>query len=155
MSSLTPPSLSARDLTSFLHEKIPLSRAMAVNVVEQSASQLVLEAPLAPNINHLETAFGGSLHALPTLACYAALWTVLREAGIDGHVVVKHSEAYYRQPVKGRLRAVCSRPSTTTVTQFMTDLRRNKKARMNLEATVEGAAGKPAVEFKGTFVALI
>ena len=128
---------------------------MEVNVVEQSASQLVLEAPLAPNINHLETAFGGSLHALPTLACYATLWTILREAGINGHVVVKHSEANYRQPVKGRLRATCARPSKTIVTQFMSDLHRNKKARMKLEALVEGAAGKPAVEFKGTFVALI
>lgn len=155
MSSLTPPGLSARDLTSYLHEKIPLSRAMEVSVVEQTASQLVLDAPLAANINHLGTAFGGSLQTLATLACYAALWTILREAGIDGHVVVKHSEAHYRQPVKGHLRAICSRPSQTIVTQFMTELRRNKKARMNLKAIVEGTAGKPAVEFKGTFVALI
>ncbi len=155
MSSITPSGLSARDLTAFLREKIPLSRAMEVTVVEQDGSRLVLEAPLAANVNHLGSAFGGSLHALPTLACYAALWTILREAGIDGHVVVKHSEANYRQPVKGRLRATCLRPAQTRVDQFMGDLRRNKKARMELTATVEGEGGKPAVEFSGTFVALV
>jgi len=155
MSSLTPSSLSARALTAFLHEKIPLSKAMEVNVAEQNGTELILEAPLAANINHLGTAFGGSLHALPTLACYAMLWTILRDAEIDGHVVVKHSEAHYRQPVKGRLRAKCSRPSKTIVAQFMSDLRRNKKARMDLESIVEGEPGKPAVEFQGTFVALV
>jgi thioesterase domain-containing protein len=155
MNSPSPSSLSARDLTAFLHEKIPLSRAMDVSVVAQNGRQLVLEAPLAANVNHLGTAFGGSLHALPTLACYAMLWTLLRDAGFDGHVVVKHSEAHYRQPVKGRLRATCSRPSAPIVAQFLADLRRNKKARMELTAIVEGETDKPAVEFKGTFVALV
>lgn len=146
--------MSARDLAAFLHEKIPLTRTMGVLVVE-SGTRLVLEAPLAPNVNHLGSAFGGSLHALPTLACYAALWTLLYEAGLDGHVVVRRSSAEYRQPVKGPLRAVCLRPAPEAAQAFMADLRRNKKARMELTAIVEGDNGKPAVEFNGTFVALI
>ncbi len=154
MSSLTPPGMSAGDLTAFLQEKIPLTRAMGVRVVE-SGARLVIEAPLAANVNHLGTAFGGSLHALPTLACYATLWTLLYAAGIDGHVVVKHSAANYRQPVKGPLRAVCLRPAPDAVVEFLADLRRNNKARMELTAIVEGEGGKPAVEFSGTFVALM
>jgi thioesterase domain-containing protein len=150
----TPPSLSRHDLEKFLHEKIPLTAAMKVTVAETSP-RLVLEAPLAANINHLGSAFGGSLHALPTLACYAAVWMVLHEAGLDGHVVVKHSEASYRQPVKTVLRAVCPRPETKIAATFLEDLRRNKKARMNLDAFVEGTGGKPAVEFSGSFVALL
>jgi thioesterase domain-containing protein len=146
--------MSAHDLTAFLHEKIPLTRAMGVRVVE-SGARLVLEAPLGANVNHLGTAFGGSLHALPTLACYAALWTLLYEAGLDGHVVVRRSAAEYRQPVKETLRAVCLRPMPAVAAEFMADLRRNKKARMELTAMVEGENGKPAVEFSGTFVALV
>ncbi len=146
--------MSARDLETFLHEKIPLSRAMGVHVAESGDKRLILDAPLAENINHLGTAFGGSLHALPTLACYATLWTLMRAAGVDGHVVVKQSGAKYRQPVKGSLRAICSRPPEPLVAKFMDDLRRHKKARMELAAIVEGANGSPAVEFRGTFVAL-
>lgn len=155
MSHLVPDSLSTRGLTAFFHEQIPLTRAMEVRVAESSAHRLVLEAPLAPNRNHLGTAFGGSLHALPTLACYGALWMVLREAGLDGHVVVKRTQAVYRTPVEGTMRAVCERPSAKSVTEFLADLRRHKKARMDLTAIVEGSNGKPAVEFGGAFVAVV
>jgi thioesterase domain-containing protein len=155
MSNLVPDSMSAQSLEAFLHEKIPLTRAMGLHVAESNARRLVLEAPLAANKNHLGTAFGGSLHALPTLACYAGLWTLLREAGIDGHVVVKRSQAYYRQPVSGVLRAVCVRPAAERVKEFIGDLRRHKKARMDLASVVEGTGGKPAVEFSGSFVAVV
>lgn len=155
MSELVPESMSTKGLEAFLHEKIPLTKAMGLHVAESNAHRLVLEAPLDANKNHLGTAFGGSLHTLPTLACYAALWTLLREAGLDGHVVVKHSEAHYHQPVTGTLRAVCVRPSATLVKDFASDLRRHKKARMDLTAIVEGAKGKPAVEFSGSFVAVV
>jgi thioesterase domain-containing protein len=155
VSNLVPDSLSAQGLEAFLREKIPLTRAMDVRVAESNAQRLVLEAPLAPNQNHLGTAFGGSLHALPTLACYAGVWTLLREAGLDGHVVVKRSSASYRQPVTGLLRAICVRPEAARAQEFIADLRRHRKARMDLTAIVEGTDGKPAVEFAGTFVAVV
>ena len=155
MSELVPDSMSARDLEKFLHGKIPLTKAMGLRVAESTAARLVLEAPLDKNVNQLGTAFGGSLHALPTLACYAALWTLLRAAGVDGHVVVKRSSAAYRAPVTGRLRAVCARPPAALVQEFIGDLQRHKKARMELTAIVEGPAGKPAVEFSGSFVAVV
>jgi len=155
MTDTIPENLSPQALEAYLHKQIPLSRAMEVRVVETGPERLVLEAPLAANINHLGSAFGGSLHALSTLACYSALWTVMREAGVNGHVVVKRSGANYRQPVKGGLRAVCSRPANGTVTRFLDDLRRHKKARMELVAIIAGDNGKPAVEFHGTFVALV
>jgi thioesterase domain-containing protein len=155
MSHLVPDSVTADGLTAFLHEQIPLTRAMGLRAVEANAQRLVLEAPLEANRNHLGTAFGGSLHALPTLACYGSLWMVLREAGIDGHVVVKRSNAAYRAPVTGSLRAVCERPAAPLVDEFLADLRRHGKARMELHAIVEGAAGKPAVEFNGSFVAVV
>jgi len=155
MSELVPDSMTTRGLEAFLHEKIPLTQAMGLHVAESSPARLVLEAPLAANRNHLGTAFGGSLHALPTLACYAALWTLLREAGIDGHVVVKRSAASYRSPVTGVLRATCVRPPAELVAEFIDDLRRHRKARMELTAIVEGAGGRPAVEFTGSFVAVV
>ncbi|HVU17084.1 MAG TPA: YiiD C-terminal domain-containing protein [Candidatus Didemnitutus sp.] len=154
MSNIVPESLQRQDLERFLHDKIPLTRAMELRVVESNGDRLVLEAPLAPNRNHLGTAFGGSLHNLPTLACYAVVWTLLREAGIDGHVVVKRSAASYREPVTGSLTATCPRPAAGRVAKFVSDLQRYHKARMDLHATIAGANGKPAVEYTGTFVAI-
>ena len=155
MSDSVPASLAPADLEAYLHEKIPLTKAMGICVIETGPRQLVLEAPLAPNVNHLGSVFGGALHALPTLACYAALWTLLREGGVDGHVVVKKSYANYLQPVKGTFRATCLRPPPGIAAEFLDDLRRHKKARMDLESVVPGTGGKPAVEFHGSFVAVL
>lgn len=55
-------------LRTYLHDHIPLSRAMAVEVVEASANHVLLEAPLAPNINMHGTMFGGSSATLALLA---------------------------------------------------------------------------------------
>ena len=155
MSDLVPDSLSPAALEAFLHAKIPLTKAMGLRVIETGPRQIVLEAPLAPNINHLGSVFGGTLHALPTLACYAALWSLLFESGIAGHVVVKKSSAHYRQPVTATFRASCQRPPSDVAAAFLADLRRHKKARMDLESVVLGANGKAAVEFSGSFVAVV
>jgi thioesterase domain-containing protein len=154
MSESVPASLEPRVLEAYLHEKIPLTRAMGIRVIQTGPHRLVLEAPLAPNVNHLGSVFGGALHALPTLACYAALWAMLHEGGIDGHVVVKKSYAHYRQPVRATFRAICERPPPGIAAEFMDDLRRHKKARMDLESVVPGTGDKPAVEFHGSFVAV-
>jgi thioesterase domain-containing protein len=155
---MTPPPtnrLTANALETFLHESIPLTRAMGVSVAENNRHRLVLEAPLELNINHLDTAFGGSLQTLATLACYAGLWTLLRENGITGHVVVKRSQALFRTPVKGRLRAVWEVPPAPVVTEFLRNLQRHKMARMELASMIEDPEGQAAVEFTGSFVALV
>jgi thioesterase domain-containing protein len=155
MSEVVPASLSPLALEKILHAKIPLTAAMGIRVVQTGPHRLILEAPLAPNVNHLGTAFGGALHTLPTLACYAALWTLLVEGGLDGHVLVKESHARYRAPVRGTFRATCERPAPDLVTRFLDELRRFKKARMDLSSMVDGTDGKPAVEFTGSFVAVV
>ena len=147
--------MAPAELEQFLHAKIPLTAAMGIRVIQTGPRRLILEAPLEPNINHLGSVFGGALHTLPTLACYAALWTLLVEGGVDGHVIVKKSYANYRQPVRGPFRAQCDRPPPGIAAEFIDDLRRFKKARMDLESIIEGADGKNAVEFHGSFVAVL
>jgi thioesterase domain-containing protein len=155
MSDIVPASMAPAELEKFLHAKIPLTAAMGIRVIQTGPRRLILEAPLEPNVNHLGSVFGGALHTLPTLACYAALWTLLVESGVDGHVVVKQSYAKYAQPVKQTFRATCARPPPGIAAEFIDDLRRFKKARMDLESIVEGTDGKPAVEFHGSFVAVL
>ena len=60
-SSPPAPLPSPAALESYLHEHIPITRAMQVRVVEIGPEHARLTAPLAPNINHRETVFGGGL----------------------------------------------------------------------------------------------
>ena len=142
---------SGADLERFLHAQIPLTVAMDVHVAECSDARLVLTAPLAPNRNHLQTAFGGSLHALATLSGYSLLWWLLREP--RAHIVIRESKIVYERAVRGELRAVCDSPSPAELERFRRDFARKGKARIQLDSIIE-QNGETAVRFCGMFVAI-
>jgi thioesterase domain-containing protein len=139
----------AQQIERLLHSKIPITRALGVRVEEYDGQRLVLGAPLQANINHLGTAFGGSLHALAVLSGYGLLWLELKET--DCHIVIRESTIYYDRPVRDEIRAVCLRPET--VEEFKRSFQQKGKARITLSAIIEDD-GKTAVRFRGTFVAL-
>jgi thioesterase domain-containing protein len=143
--------MDSATLEHYLHEKIPLARAMEVRVVECRPELLILTAPLAPNHNHLGTAFGGSLSVLATLAGYSFLWLALGDTG--AHIVIRESAIGYRRPVRGELRAICRGAGEAELARFHSQYAARGKARLRLEVTIE-EAGEVAVEFAGTFVAL-
>src|SRR3989344_2448014 len=62
---------------------------MEVTVVEASPHQVVLSAPLAPNINHRETVFGGSASAVAILAAWSMLHLRLSAEGLGSRLVVQ------------------------------------------------------------------
>jgi thioesterase domain-containing protein len=143
--------MNATALERYLHEKIPLARAMEVHVEACRLERLVLTAPLRPNHNHLGTAFGGSLSVLATLAGYSYLWVALGDAG--GHIVIRASKMNFQRPVRGELRAICRGAAEEALAQFRFRYAARGKARLNLAVTIE-EAGEIAVEFEGTFVAI-
>ena len=61
MAATAPPDANA--VERYLHRHIPLTAAMGVRVAAVTLQRAELRAPLAPNINHRETVFGGSAAA--------------------------------------------------------------------------------------------
>jgi thioesterase domain-containing protein len=144
------PEQRLRETERFLHEQIPLTRAMEVRVENFDDLQLILTAPLGPNHNHLGTAFGGSLAALLVLAGYSLLWLELGDR--EAHVVISESRMKFRRPVRGTIRAVCLRPEPDVLAAFQASFATRGKARINLRVVIEHE-GEIAVEFEGTYVA--
>lgn len=142
---------SPEETTRYLHEKIPLTRAMGVKVESYDSEKLVLSAPLETNHNHLGTAFGGSLAAIATLAGYALLWLELGDR--NSHVVIKSSSIQYRHPVHGNLRAVCKRLAPNQLDLFRTKFARTGKSGLELAVTIE-ENNRVCVDFQGLFVAI-
>ena len=141
----------------FLHEMIPLAKAMEVGVEVSDGHALVLTAPKERNKNSLNTAFGGSLVSLATLAGYGVVWELMRDEKADAkpswHIVVKESRAAYRHPVIGDLRAICERPAQAAIAEFKEALARYGKAKLKLRARViEG--GHTAVDVTAAFVVI-
>ncbi len=141
-------------LEMFLHEMIPLAKAMGVGVQVSDDRALVLTAPKEQNKNSLNTAFGGSLVALATLAGYGVVWELMRAENTDKpvwHIVVKESRAAYRRPVIGDLRAICERPAQAAIAEFKDALARYGKAKLKLRTSII-EDGYVAVDVQAAFV---
>jgi thioesterase domain-containing protein len=134
---------------------IPLAKAMGVGVEVSDDRALVLTAPKEQNKNSLNTAFGGSLVSLATLAGYGVVWELMKdEKKADKpvwHIVVKESRAAYRRPVLGDLRAICERPAQAAIAEFKEALARYGKAKLKLRASII-ENGNVAVDVQAAFV---
>ena len=140
-----------RSAEEFLHAHIPLTRAMGLRVVANNDAGVAVAAPVALNSNHLDTAFGGSINAVATLAAYGLLWFELRDEAAD--VVIRHSSIRFLRPIRDTISATCARPDAAELTAFKASLRETGKARIALRVQVR-ENGALAAELQATFVAL-
>lgn len=140
------------ELQSYLHQHIPLSQAMEVTVVEASPHQVVLSAPLAPNINHRETVFGGSASAVAILAAWSMLHLRLSAEGLGSRLVIQRNTMDYLAPIDGTFSAVAQAPAPETWQPFTRMLQRKGLGRI-AQASSLHYQGQPAGQLVGEFVA--
>ena len=91
------------ELQQIMHELIPMSRFMGVEVSEYKKDTLTLTAPLSKNINHQQSAFGGSIFALAALAGWGILQLRLSELDLDCDIVVADAKAKFLKPIREEL----------------------------------------------------
>ncbi|MEQ8818867.1 MAG: YiiD C-terminal domain-containing protein [Sumerlaeia bacterium] len=147
--------MTPAEMQAYLHEHIPLSAAMAVRVREASAQRVLLEAPLAPNINHRQSVFGGSLNAVATLACWSWVrWNLECAGHAQARIVIQRNEMDFDLPALRDFSAECAHPGEEAWGRFLRVLERRRKARLAVEAAVQ-SGGALAGRFRGDFVALL
>lgn len=142
--------LQAR-LQQTLHTEIPITQAMEISVHSYANGCLQLAAPLAPNINHKDTAFAGSVNAVVTLAGWSLIWCVLDQAALPGIIVIQDSTIQYLRPITSDFVATCCLPTAGDITRFLAVLRRKGRARLALQAEIWDAQ-QIAVRFTGRYV---
>lgn len=141
------------ELTRYIHGHIPLSSAMGITVVSVAESAVILQAPLAPNINHQQSVFGGSAAALAILASWALLHVRLRAEGVAERVVIQRNTMEYRHPILGAFTARATLEHPERWRHFTAALARKGKARVTVSAVLEHL-DRVAGTFTGEFVAL-
>ena len=141
-------------LEEYLLKHIPISSAMGVGVDLASPGRIVLKAPFSNNINHKQTVFGGSLHAVATLACWSLLHVNLVNQDHEKiQIVIANSNVDYLAPVASDFKAECLMPEKDDWERFLTILQRKRKARITLNAKIF-QNDQLCVDYSGTFVAL-
>jgi thioesterase domain-containing protein len=145
--------MNAAEIEAYLHDHIPLSRAMQVAVRELDATQLVLAAPLAPNINHRETLFGGSASAIAILAAWSLLHVKLHEADLKSRLVIMSNTMHYDRPVAGDFTARATLPDAAAWDAFVRMRTRKGRGRIVVGSVLE-FEGEVCGRLEGEFVAL-
>lgn len=89
-----------KEFERFLHQQIPITKAMGFRVLEFTPEKVKIAAPLAPNINHKLTAFGGSINCLMTVCGWSLTFANINPLDINAHVVIGKSNIKYLLPIK-------------------------------------------------------
>ncbi|MFK2892324.1 YiiD C-terminal domain-containing protein [Dyella flagellata] len=152
---MTPsdPLTAAQALVSFIRESIPLTRTMGLELGGYDGERLVLNCPLAPNVNDKGCAFGGSLTSLMTLAGWGLVELALRQRGEDCDVYVGVSSVRYLDPVWSDFHAEAQRAEGADWETFFATLASRNRARISVACQVPGQDGKPAAALEAQFVA--
>ena len=145
--------MTPQDLAAYLYEHIPLTRALAVEVLEVGEDNVRLRAPLAPNRNHRQTAFGGSVASLAILAGWGWLHARLAPAAPGLRLVIQRQAMEYLLPIDAAFVADCHAPPAASWQRFSKALASRGRGRIELQAQVSCSAGV-AARFTGVYVAI-
>lgn len=145
--------LEIKQLQSYVERNIPIAKAFEAKVLNIGEDTLTIAAPLAANINHKRTVFGGSLQAIATLACWSLLHHKLRGSTDPGEIVITNSSIDYITAVTGDFVATASLPNPERWQQFLDLFNRRGKARLQLQAQIYQGEDL-AVDYTGTFAAI-
>ena len=138
------------ELQASLYERIPLSRAMGVTVLQAEPTGVVLSAPLAPNVNHSGTVFGGSAASVAVLAAWALVEVRLQSVAQPGRIVIRRSAMDFERPIVADFTAIAESPAAADWERLLSTLRRGRMGRIVVRSVLE-CEGTRGGEFEGEF----
>src|SRR5690606_25980087 len=105
------------------------------------------------NINHRETAFGGSMSALAILSAWSLLHVRLTAGGYESRLVIQRNTMSYGKPVLGYFTAHAKAPEAAQWQAFTRMLERKGLGRIAVSSVLLHE-GDEVGRFEGEFVAL-
>jgi len=147
-------SATIQDVQDYLYDHIPITQHLGIQVMDATDTWIKLSAPLEANLNHRNTAFGGSLSSIGIMAGWALLHRWLTGQGLSVRLVIQHSEMDFLKPVDDDFVAKCQFESPDACARFINMLKRKGKARMTLNTDIT-CHEQVMAKNKGDFVAVL
>jgi len=141
-------------MQTYLHEHIPITAHFGIEVVSFDHGEIRLRAPLAANINHRDTAFGGSISSIGIMAGWSIIHFSLTALGLASRIVIQHSSTSYTAPGDADFDAVAALPETQQWERFCAMLKRKGRARITIPSTII-IGNKIIATHEGVFVAIL
>ncbi|GAV21268.1 putative thioesterase [Mariprofundus micogutta] len=141
-------------METYLHEHIPITAHFAVKIIAFEKGTIHLRAPLAANINHRDTAFGGSLSSIGILAGWSVIHFTLTALGLPSRIVIQSSSMDFTAPGDADFDATASLPDEVEWNRFCNMLKRKGRARIRLPSSIH-IGDTSIAEHEGVFVAIL
>ena len=140
------------ELQKKLHNEIPLTKLMNINIKEYNEKELITTAPLNININDKGTAFGGSLSTMTIISSWSLCWLISKELGFNSKniVVIKHENSY-KKPVTKDIVCYTQKPSQQEIATLKEKLQTKKSASIKINSIII-ENNETCVEFQGYYV---
>lgn len=126
---------------------------MGVVVLQADPEQVVLRAPLAPNVNHSGTVFGGSAAAVAVLAAWSLVEVRLQAAAQPGRIVIRRSTMDFEQPIVADFTATASPPAAADWERLVATLQRGRMGRIVVRSVLD-CEGARVGELEGEFAVI-
>lgn len=135
-----------------LHNEIPLTKFMDLEITKYDEKELITIAPLNKNINDKGTAFGGSLATLTIISGWSICWLISKELEINSeNIVVIKNEHSYRKPVTKELICHTKRPTKYEIENLKNKLLLKKSASIKISSQII-EDDEICVDFTGYYV---
>ncbi len=128
--------VALEDVESYLYEHIPITQAIGIKVQAYDGDMVKLYAPLEPNLNHRDTAFGGSLSTLGILSGWTLLHLKMREFDMPARLVIQKSQTSFIRPVESDFVTTCHLPVLGQWERFSKIFAKKGKSRLSLTADI-------------------
>lgn len=86
------------EINAFLHERIPVTKAMSIEIRDISTGSISATAPLKTNTNHHDTFFGGSLSTLGIVSGWSLVWSAVKDWSLRKRIVIQDSQTRFIRP---------------------------------------------------------
>ena len=143
--------MKANEITAYINKHIPVTGSMGIAVQEVSKTSIKITAPLGPNINHRESAFGGSISTIGIISCWGLLFSRLKTIEIPTRLVIQKSSTDFLLPATGEMTGECTFPDENEFEKFLKLLKRRGKSRIYLSSQVY-SENKLIAEHTGAYV---
>ena len=135
-----------------LHNEIPLTKFMQLQIKDYNEQELITTAPLDVNINDKGTAFGGSLSTITIISSWSLCWLISQELGFDSkNIVVIKNENSYLKPVTKDIICNTIKPNKKEIEILKNKLEKKGSASIKIKSQII-EENEVCVEFEGVYV---
>ncbi len=138
-----------------VREEIPVTRHLRFRIRLDAEGLPVLDVPLKPNINHLGTAFGGSLNMLCTIGGWCGISLLLKDLGIEADIIIQKNEMSFVAQTTDDFYVNTERPDPEKMDSFAATFNRFGRARLSIVCHVmEKHLKINSANYRGVYAAI-